>query len=156
MKKFLILSVVVSACAPFQPPPTPEPRSGTVVEVPFNKAWDAVIDVFAEKNIGIKTMDRSSGLIVAEPAKVNDNEYMDPTIKNWSNCGGWGASLRVYANKVTYNIVVRGDSTRSTIKANFLWEYKGQGQYGQDLPCSTTGYLESQWEGRIAEIARSK
>jgi hypothetical protein len=156
MKKILFLSLVLVGCAPFQPPPPPAPRTGTVVDVSFSKAWDAVIDIFSEKNIPIKTMDRSSGLIVAEIARVNDNEYSDPSIKNWNNCGGWGQTLRVYANRVTYNIVVRGDSTRSTVRANFLWEHKGQGQYATDMPCSTTGYLESEWEKRIAEIARSK
>jgi len=36
----------------------------------FGRAWDAVIDVFAEANTPIRTMERASGFIAAELATI--------------------------------------------------------------------------------------
>jgi hypothetical protein len=156
MKQILFLSLGLVACGQWQPPSPPAPRSGIVVETSFAKTWDAVIDIFSEKNIAIKTMDRTSGLIVAETANVEDNHYKQPEIKLWNDCGGWDANLRLYANTVTYNILVRGDSVRSTVKANFLWSKKKVSQYDFEAVCISKGVQEDAWEKRIAEIARSK
>lgn len=151
-----LIAFVVSSCGGFQPPAEPAPRTGKVIDVSFDKAWNAVIDVFAEKNISIKTLDRSSGLIVAERGSISSNQYLNPDIVNWSDCGGFSPTMRVYANRVGYNILVRGDSVRSTIKANFVFEHIGTGQYSSDFECVSKGVLEDVWEERISQIALTK
>lgn len=98
--------LVIAGCS--QPPAPPAPRSGTEVNGSFGKTWDAVIDFFSSKNIQIKTVDRASGLIVAEPATVASNDA-----PGLADCGTiMGAPIR--ATAATWNVLVRGDSTRAT------------------------------------------
>ena len=106
-----ILASMVIACVPIPPEP-PAPRTAMDVNASFAKTWEAAIDVFAERNISIKTLDRASGLIVAEPVKVGagGNEFAD--------CGTDAMQVRQYPTDATWNLVVRGDSIKSTVRAN--------------------------------------
>jgi hypothetical protein len=52
--------------------PPPVVREQTAVAASFGRTWDAVIDHFAERNISIRTMERSSGFIAAEPFRVRE------------------------------------------------------------------------------------
>lgn len=117
---FLPLLLQASCIASYVPPTTAAaPRVGTEVSASFGKTWDAVIDVFAERNIGIKTLDRSSGLVVAENGSVRPADG-----KAWADCGKFPSAMRgspaeaaTIASVATFNILVRGDSTRATVKA---------------------------------------
>lgn len=62
--------LILSGCIKTTGPGEPVPRSAMPVSASFGKTWDAVIDVFAVKNIPIRTLERVSGLIAAEPSNV--------------------------------------------------------------------------------------
>src|SRR2546425_5253439 len=86
-------------------PPTTiaTPRAATTVNAPFGRTWDAVIDVFADQNIPIATIDKTSGFIVA------DVQFVGASAKEaaeWADCGKFGVrSIPVTAAK--YNVLVR-------------------------------------------------
>lgn len=48
----------------------PVPPITTSTDRPFDKVWDRVIDYFAQNGIPIKIIDKSSGLIVSDKAKL--------------------------------------------------------------------------------------
>src|SRR5437667_10539466 len=50
----------------YPPSTTATPRSPTYVASSFAKTWDAVIDVFSERNIPLRTLDRSSGFAATD------------------------------------------------------------------------------------------
>ena len=118
MKKTFLVSVTLAivGCS-VQAPAPPVPRSGaTEVAASFSKTWDAVIDDFASQNVPIKTIDRTSGLIVAERLSVGPEDG-----KLWADCGSDMMIGKLYPTSATYNVLVRGDSTKSTVRVTVRW-----------------------------------
>ena len=123
---FPLLVLMLAACAqqPVYTGPKPAPaHNGTPVAASFGKTWDAVIDIFASKNISIKTVDRSSGLIVAEPQTISNT---DPTYGlSIADCGDLSGGTMAYESlngpilptSAFWNVLVRGDSSTSTVRA---------------------------------------
>src|SRR5216683_1655699 len=120
----LLLAVV--ACA-HGPTTQVTPRDATVVNASFERTWSAVIDVFAERNIPIATIDKTSGLIATRPAAVAAPQ---DTVRTWVDCGNaWGVYKFAYAE---YDVLVRGDSVRSTVKITVAWNFQeSMGIFGE-------------------------
>lgn len=108
-----LASVLVAFCTACQltTPPPPAPRAATPVAASFGKTWDALTSVFADRNILIQTLDRSSGLIIA------DAQPIPGQTDSIADCGTTAHGTRYRANAASWNVSVRGDSTQSTIKA---------------------------------------
>jgi hypothetical protein len=58
--RVLVLSALAACAPPYQPPAPSGARAPTEVLTSFGRTWDGVIDVFAEENIPISTMERAS------------------------------------------------------------------------------------------------
>lgn len=156
----LLPFLLLGGCFPPYVPPTVAPvsRVGTEVAASFGKVWDAVIDVFSERNIGIKTLDRSSGLIVAENASVRVEDG-----KAWADCGTLpGASPKSIAvaslnpTIARYNILVRGDSTRTTVKATVQFSAPDMRPWAGTDECQSRGVWEQGIEEQITARAGRK
>ena len=70
--RILVITTLLSSCAPTkiiqlqgQYPSTPMIFNS---EKSFDKVWDNLVDVFAQKGLSIKIIDRSSGLIISGKA----------------------------------------------------------------------------------------
>jgi hypothetical protein len=117
-----------------------------------------VIDVFAERNIGIKTLDRSSGLVVAENGSVR---LVDG--KAWADCGSYPGAQRgspaeaaVIASVATYNILVRGDSTRAVVKATVQFSSPALKVIQPSGECVSRGVWEKGVEEEISTRVQRK
>ena len=122
------------------------------VNASFGKTWDSVIDVFADRNISIATIDRASGLIVAQKsAAVPAREA--PT---YADCGTYAGTTARIANEVTWNVVVRGDSTRSTVRASGRFVVLAPNRASVVAECSSRGVWETEFEGLIKKAAEAK
>jgi hypothetical protein len=140
-------ALAVIACAPSAPITAPTPSS---INAGYNQAWNAVIDVLAEDNVPVKTLDRSSGFVVAELSTMSLADLSHFT----TNCGGI-VDLVINSKSpyglANYNILVRGDSTTSTVKvtARFV--------HGSTV-CGTKNVFESAFQTGVkerAEVAHS-
>ena len=102
------------------------------VNVPasFDRTWAAVIDIFSAGSIPIRTMEKASGLIVAEPLAIGLEMS-----RRYADCGA-GAFGPNVANRASYNVRVTGDSTASLVRvtANFSSTVLGQ--------CTSLGEFE--------------
>ena len=127
MKRYALLVLLVCLAACVTAPATAPERAATPINASVGKTWDAVIDLFAERNIPIRTMERASGFIAAEPALVAMKDGA-----RWADCGG-ALGVKLGAERATYNVLVRGDSTHATVRATVLWERTG------DQGCTTRG-----------------
>jgi hypothetical protein len=146
----LILSIAVG-CAP-TPPAAPAPRIATAVAAPLTKTWDAVIDVFASRNIPIKNIDRSSGYISTDDLAVP----LVAEAKTYADCGHslFGARPPTNAN---YNVRVKGDSAQSTVQVTVLWKEVYPAQLGGKTDqCTTKGAWESAAEAEIKARAEAR
>ena len=151
------MAIGVMGCVMPQPalaPPPAAPREAKAVAASFGKTWDAVIERFAEDNIAIRTLERASGFIATEPMNVPASVNAEA---DWADCGTQPFTGRVYPRTTTYNILVRGDSTRSTVKASIRWTATtGTGVYTAVHECTTTGNWEAMIEEGIAARAENR
>lgn len=131
----LLISAAVSACA--TAPATAPERVATPISASAGKTWDAVIDIFAERNIPIRNMERVSGFIATEPLTVTVADG-----QKWADCGG-ALGVRLGAQRATYNVLVRGDSSHATVRATVLWERTG------NQGCTTRGVWERDFESLV-------
>src|SRR4051812_31682527 len=115
-----ILTLATSACLHVVPPGAPAPHSAMGVNASLAKTWDAVIDVFASKNIPIKTMDHSSGFIVAEEMRVPRPQGRGGE-SPYADCGSYN-KIPYAPTDANYNIRVKGDSVRSTVQVTVFWK----------------------------------
>jgi hypothetical protein len=155
-RRFSIAALLVAgACVP-APPGPPVPHAAMDVNASFGRTWDAVIDQFAAENIPIKTIDRSSGLI------ATDRLGVAASAAGGADCGKEWTGERVFATNGTYNALVRGDSTHSTLRVTVRWSRTGPSR-GMDAnkenvteECSTKGTWETEFESKIKAAAEAK
>ena len=131
--------LLLAACASYRPPPTPTPREASQVSASMGETWDAVIDLFAMRNIPIRTIERASGLIGTDPLLVGDEG------KHWADCGARNGQVRG-PNQATYNVRVRGDSNQATVRATVLWTRVTQ---DQSVECTSTYVWERELESGV-------
>ncbi len=115
---------------------------------PWGTAWDAVIDIFAERNIPIRTIERVSGLIVTDPVELSPGLGQE-----WADCGTINESP-LSPEYAAYNVLVRGDTIRSTIKVTARWTYGARGGTSEE-ECTTTHVYEQNLEAEITRRAES-
>jgi hypothetical protein len=121
--------LLLAACVSYRPPPQPTPREASHVNASMGETWDAVIDLFATRNIPIRTIERASGLIVTDPLRVGEEGSA------WADCGARNG--RVLApDRATYNVLVRGDSSEATIRTTVLWTRFYE--KGEPIECTST------------------
>lgn len=154
MRPFVIAAyALVTACAVATPPAPPAPRTATDVSASFNKTWEAVIDQFANENIPIRTVDKASGIIATEVLQVPTN------LDGVADCGrDMGVGLR--PTHASYNVLVRGDSAKSTVRINVRWTRTGMARGLSTATvteeCSTRSVWEPGIEAKIKTAAEAK
>lgn len=107
------------------------------------------MDVFATKNIPIKTMDRSSGFIATE--EMTSGMTTSRTPQTYADCGRAAVGTYPAPTHANYNIRVKGDSTRSTVLVSVFWK-----QVGGAFHCTSRGVWEADTESEIKTRAESK
>lgn len=140
------LVVLLCACTPTLPAPA-APRTGSPVAASFGKTWDATIDAFADRGISIETLDRASGLIVPRGRTWAGSEQQALI---YADCGRDAFGTVTIANSVKYNVIVRGDSTRSTIQVRAFYEPLAGGR------CESRGVFEADAEAGIRARAEGR
>ena len=106
--------VLVAGCTTYKPPPPPTPRDASLVTASMGQTWDAVIDLFATRNIPIRTIERASGLIVTDALRVGQEG------NTYASCGTKNGKV-LAPDRATYNVLVRGDSSMATVRTTVLW-----------------------------------
>lgn len=81
-------------------------------EMTFDQVWANVIEVFATENITIKTLEKDSGIIVAEPQAVDIR-----TLRRLSDCGSMTFHY-VVDGTVGYNVFVREVGGAREVRVN--------------------------------------
>ena len=145
----LVCTVLTAGCAAYQPPtpPTPPtPHEATEVAASLGKTWDAVIDMFAARNIPIRTIERVSGIIATERLSVGDEG------KGWADCGQDNGTT-LSPNFAIYNVLVRGDSESSRVQATVRWTLAASASSA--IECSTSHVWERELEAAAKGRAES-
>jgi len=142
----ITLAALLAGCTS-GPTLVPTPRAGTPVKASFGRTWTAAVDIVAERSATVRTIDRPSGLIIAGDIVLGDSST------RWADCGH-NPDGPFPPARMTYNVVVRGDSTSANIKINAFWASTLLGPVGD---CVSRGVWEAQTEALVksrAEAAR--
>ena len=142
----LVCAVLSSACSAYKPPGPPTPREATEVAASMGSTWDAVIDMFAARNIPIRTIERASGIIATEQLSVSDEG------QDWADCGQHNGT-RLPPDAATYNVLVRGDSTSAVVKATVRWTRVNGSSV---IECSTSHRWERELETAVQARAQAR
>lgn len=143
------ITCVLAGCATAIPPATAIERVAAPVAAPFAKTWEASVDAFADKNIGVRTIDRSSGLIVADPVALPFLSRNPRTPLALADCGRNEFGYYEQPANATYNVRVRGDSVRSTVLVTVRWTMMSS------TVCTSTGVWEREFEKLVKAKAES-
>jgi hypothetical protein len=135
-----VFAVLLIACATHNPPAPPAPREATDVRASAARTWDAVIDLFAERNIPIRTIERASGIVATGQLTVG------PEGRKWADCGTQPSDT-LRPNAAIYNVLVRGDSISSKVKATVRWTRIESPE--KSLECSTADLWERDFETEV-------
>ncbi len=139
----LTCALALSACVagPTTVPPT---RAPTPVVAPFARTWSAVIDVFAERSIALRTLDRSSGFAATEEFAARGEIAL-------ADCGSDVFNRHIGPLHASWNIRVKGDSMRSSVLITARWWiFRDNG--AMRIDCVTTGA----WERGAEQAIRTR
>ncbi len=140
--------VLLPACYRYEPPLPVEPRDATSVDASMGATWDAVIDLFATRNIPIRTIERVSGIIAADLLTVDSANGL-----KWADCGSRG-HRQIAPNTAIPNVLVRGDSTSSTVRTSVRWSRRSLKE--GDLECSSKYVWERALEDDVKERSEAE
>jgi hypothetical protein len=101
------------------------------------------MDEFADRNIPIGTIERASGLIATELLTISYDARSE------ADCGTLNGR-QVYPTHAIYNVLIRGDSSRGTVKATMRWVRVNK---SESVTCSTTHQWEARLEDRVKQRA---
>ena len=160
--RIAVVAAALGGCVSYttRPPGAAVLREPTTVNASFGRTWDAVIDVFAEENISIRTIERASGFIAAERTSIAYDTREDEAYgERLADCGTFGP-IRLMPRSASYNIVVRGDSTRSTVRVTVKYLNYGADRTRMvaqnERECSTRGVFEATTEESVKRRAETR
>jgi hypothetical protein len=134
----LLLALVACATAPVA---RQIDRQVNLPGVDFDDAWNAVIDLFGERNWTIDNMEKASGFITSDWMGTSTGTYVD--------CGspGIGADQN---HRGRFNVVVREGNGGVSVTVNTTWQATRvlMGERGA-IECVSTGLLEREVHGEI-------
>ena len=136
----LAFAVLCAACSSYRAPQPPAPRDATQVRGSSGQTWDAVLDLFAAKDIPIRTSERAFGFVATEDLPVGTEG------RSWADCGTLNA-VHLGPEHAIYNVLVRGDSVSSSVKATVRWTYLAA-KRGL-IECSTSHVWEEEFEALV-------
>lgn len=143
------------ACARYQVPGPPRPAAAVQVAASFGRTWDAVITHLTGDFVPIRTIDRTSGLIVTDELTVRLITGRDSTFAaSLADCGRLHAPW--LPNLALYNIVVRGDSSRASVLVFARFRYARPILFAPPITCSTKGNYERDLHARIKTLAEQR
>lgn len=156
MKQHVAIAALVGVAAACLSAPQLAPVTRTPLDVAasFERTWQAAVDMFTEQNIPIRTIDRASGLIATDGLNVPVNARST----SWADCGrSGGAPIRPTA--AVYNVLVRGDSSHTTIRVTTRWVALTRDPLTwawQTVECVSTGKWEDGAEADVKARAEQR
>lgn len=132
-----------SSCLQPRLPPIAAPRTPVPVNASYSRTWDAVVAVFAERNITV--VQDSAARTVRTPSAIQ----LQQGDTGGEDCPNQTDDQVLRPQYVTYRVGVSGDATKSTVVAYALYERMP----GGGSECGTRGTWETQFEGDVKRRA---
>ena len=169
-----LLAPLITACVKYQPPRSLAPRDGTQISAPFDSTWVSVVAYFAGRNISIRTIEKASGIIVAEAGRAdllaNRPVQIDANGNHMYRNGQPVLGAPVYADCGTikgppvdpvtaaFNVFVRTNGAGSIVKASVRYTSQYLTAAGPiAVECVSLGRWETELEALVkAHVERNR
>jgi hypothetical protein len=143
---------LLAACVRL-PEPTSAPRPPAPISASVARTWDAVIDQLGEQAIPLRSMEKASGFIATQTIAMQ-GVTTEPT--KWADCGTF-ASFHFAPTAVEYTILVRGDSTRASVRSSARYLLvKNDGTSAGPTECVSNGVFEASFEESVKRRAEAR
>lgn len=154
----VIVFLPIAACATIAPPRPVTPTT-TYIRLPFDTTWTRVVRFFADAQVPIQTIDRSSGVIASGPFRLPADR-----VEAWADCGtmsnGETAIARLAAIKnfpvitATFNVFLQPTRDSTSVRVNLGLDGTADSPGGPTkLRCVTNGAFE---RDLVASLAASR
>lgn len=133
----VVLSAALVGCV--STPTSYQFDNSAISQQSFDETWSNVIGFFAENNIPIKTLEKDSGLVVAETGSLTDQE-----ITILADCPG-AVLTTSDANIANYNVFVRETQEGVKVQVNTKFTRTLRGSLSnatQSFTCNSKGEAE--------------
>ena len=152
----ILVLAVLAGCATYQVPGAPRPAASVQVAASFGRTWDAVITHLTSEFVPIRTIDRSSGLIVTDELTVRLITSRDSIFAaSLADCGRVG-NTEWLPNLALYNVVVRGDSSRAVVQVLARFSHARPVLFIPPITCSTKGNYERDLHAKVKTLAEQR
>ena len=132
--------LALSACA--TAPEVYDFDNSKTVSTSYDQTWEKVITYFSSNNIPIKTLEKDSGLVVAEIARLDGR-----SISRYADCQASMLDM-IEGGKADYNVFVRraADGTTVTVNTDFSATRRGVGTATSSFSdCNSKGVFEQEF-----------
>lgn len=147
----------LTGCLHSVPPTAIPPRPPVPVRASFSRTWEAAVDAFSDKTIPIKTIDRSSGLIVGEQLRVPPPPHSASQPSNLADCGQLLQGTFHQPRFADYNVRIRGDSSAATVLVTVRWTaYDYAATKAPQFDCVSRGVWEREFELAVKDRAERR
>jgi hypothetical protein len=145
LRTVLIIGLAVGCASAITLPPI----APAGINASFAKTWDVMIDILSEGHIQVKTLDKASGYIVADDRDVESSQQ-----DSLADCGSdWHMGLASMGPMIAeVNIVVRGDSTMSTVTVRARFTKTGN----ISRNCPSKNVLETYLQAKVKARAEAR
>jgi hypothetical protein len=112
----------------------------------YDKTWEALIDLFAERQWPIVTIAKDSGIITTDWLKLTkeDDSYAD--------CGRGAPLADDFGLAVRFNVRLKSDGASSTVTVNAGFR---RARSSGTVDCYSTGAVEALIHGEIAKRTKA-
>lgn len=132
LASILFLPLIATACAG---PKIYQFDNSWETSVTFDQAWSATVQVFAENQWSIQTLEKDSGIIVSEWLGLGRD-------KTFCDCGQSGLSIRKGC-QVKFNVFINNDDQSPTITINAKFrELRSFDYQTYWVDCNSKGVIE--------------
>lgn len=140
-----VLAAAVASAASATAPGKHTVKEAASVSADVDQTWIAVIDVFAEHNWPIQTVDKASGLIVTDWIRVDRPEADDA-----ADCGS--APLRDnFGADVRFSVRVRAEGRGAKVHVVTTWRGRPQ-----PIDCTSKGWVEDLIHREVRDKVRGR
>jgi hypothetical protein len=151
MKKIILFTAMcffIFSCSVYQPPMQKNIQNQNQYNYSYDLVWDAVINYFADNGLSIKTIEKSSGLIVTEYYKTKniDEDIVD--------CGTVTAGGIINDGEYSFNVRVTKSGEIVVVKINTFYNAKFVFIGENIIHCQSTGALEQKIFDYIADYCK--
>jgi hypothetical protein len=141
------IAAIASATAP-KPPPTGEVQRSQTIVGTFDGTWNAIVDLFAERDWKIDKLDKPSGLITTDWMSLSESDAVA-----FADCGT--APMANNTTAVRFNVVVREAAGGTSVIVNTTFrQVRRFGDQSSTIDCYSKGAVEHFVQQEAAARAR--